>query len=90
MSQVAKKCSGHGHYGHYGSYGPVYANTALKLNFEKLKPTIFLKLSLQSDTSIYTENLKAYANDLLGSKLWQKSTCSVITFHKHIQVFSLG
>ena len=25
-----------------------------------------------------------------GSKLWQKSTCNVITFHKHIQVCSLG
>ena len=25
-----------------------------------------------------------------GSKLWKKSTCSVITFHKYIQVFSIG
>ena len=29
-----------------------YYKLNLKLNFEKLKPKIFLKLSLQSDTSI--------------------------------------
>ena len=39
---------------------------------------------------MYTENLKAYANDLSGVQVMEKSTCSVITFHKHIQVCSLG
>ena len=31
--------------------------------------------------------LKAYANDMKGSKLWQLSACKVITFHKYIQCF---
>ena len=34
----------------------------LKLSLERLKPTIFLKLSVQNDTSI----LKVYANHLPG------------------------
>ena len=36
------------------------------LNFEKTQPRDFFNFSLQSDTSIYTENLKAYTKHLKG------------------------
>ena len=50
----------------------MYADATVKLNFEKLNPTIFLYLSLQNDTAIYTENPKAYANDLSGVQVMAK------------------
>ena len=34
------------------SYRSIYADATLKLSFEKLKPTTFLKLSVQNDTLI--------------------------------------
>ena len=43
-----------------------YRQITLKLSYEKLKPAIFLKLSVQSDTSMYIVYLKAYVNHLPG------------------------
>ena len=44
---------------------------SLKVNFEKLKTTIFFELSLLSDTSIYIVYLKAYANHLKGVQVME-------------------
>ena len=46
-------------------------NLTLKLNYDKLTPTIFFKLLLQSDTSIEIVYLKVYANHLKGVQVME-------------------
>ena len=57
---------------HYFIETYVYTDATLKLGFEKLKPTTFLKLSVQNDTSIWIVQLKIYANHLLGIQVMEE------------------
>ena len=62
--------------------------SSLTLSFEKLKPTTFLKLSVQNDTYINIDCVtKVYANHLPGVQVMAEIKLQCKTLHKHIQVF---
>ena len=73
---------------HYFIEAYMHGDATLMLNFEKLKPAIFLNFHYRL-THHYTLSISKLMQMICrGSKLWQKSTCSVITFSQtHSSVF---
>ena len=71
-------------------YRSIYADATLKLNFKKLIPASFVNFHYRVIHQYILRISKLMQMICQGSKLWQKSTRSVITFHKHIQVRSLS
>ena len=75
---------------HYFVARSKLADTTLALDYKKLKPMTFLNFHYRCIHQYRLCICKLLQIICWGCKLWKKSTYSVITFHKHIQMLSLG